>query len=554
MRSQFAVKRWWWVIVLLIVTVDIFHPVHASNVLDDIGAQYKSASSGWESKLADIAKGLFIKLATLELIWSALMWVIARDDPEQMFASFVKKILGLSFFWAILLNFSTWIPAVIDGFSQAGRSASGLSALTPSAVLDLGLEISTGILNKVSDVSFSASGILTAFTAAFAGILIVVSFTVIAAQLLVTLIESYIAISAGVLFLGFAGSRWTTTFSEKYISYAVGIGVKLFVTYLIIAAGQTVSQGWVQLIVDGMKAKDYLPIMGGALVYTFLAWQIPATASSMMSGSPSMTLGGAAATAAGAVASAAGAAGMVGASVAGAAGGVAGLGNMAAGSVKAALAGGANATANGATGPAGVALGAAKAIGGAMMDSAGETVKGLGQNSAGGRMAGRIDAKTAALNESNAGAGGNGVQPSAPTTGADGESGSGAVGGSAQGNVIDTNSSLSQALAERDAVQATRATPPAPAPAAGGQSTGNSTSGSSATATGGQGVSQADASGGAQQSGQSANSSASNNRQQPDAPKKTTMERLADSARAMGQTPNDSGGNAAIQIDMKHSH
>ena len=116
-------------------------------------------------------------------------------------------------------------------------------------------------------------------------------------SMLVTLIESYIVVNAGVLFLGFAGSRWTTTFAEKFLSYAVSVGVKLFVTYLIIGAGQHISDTWASTITTDMVVSDYLTILVGALVYMFLAWQIPSLASSMLTGAVSMTLGSAMATA-----------------------------------------------------------------------------------------------------------------------------------------------------------------------------------------------------------------------------------------------------------------
>src|SRR6202040_1705231 len=107
-------------------------------------------------------------------------------------------------------------------------------------------------------------------------------------QLMVTLIESYIVISAGLFFLGFSGSRWTLPFSEKYVAYAVSVGIKLFMLYLIVGLGQTLAAQWQKLFAPGIVAAPdiYIGVAGSALVFMLLGWQIPNLAPSLMSGSP----------------------------------------------------------------------------------------------------------------------------------------------------------------------------------------------------------------------------------------------------------------------------
>src|SRR4029077_18509488 len=64
-------------------------------------------------------------------------------------------------------------------------------------------------------------------------------------QLVVTLVESYLVVGAGFIFLGFGGSRWTAPYVERYISLAVSTGVKVMVLYLLLGAGLTLTNGWV---------------------------------------------------------------------------------------------------------------------------------------------------------------------------------------------------------------------------------------------------------------------------------------------------------------------
>jgi hypothetical protein len=58
-------------------------------------------------------------------------------------------------------------------------------------------------------------------------------------------------LEVGVLFLGFAGSRWTKFFTERYLSYIASIGVKLFVLYLIMGVGMSIAARWMPVLERG---------------------------------------------------------------------------------------------------------------------------------------------------------------------------------------------------------------------------------------------------------------------------------------------------------------
>jgi hypothetical protein len=165
------------------------------------------------------------------LTWSAIWWVLDREDGLAVVSSLLRHVVAIGFFYALLLNGGTWVPAVIQSFSQAGATAAGLTDLSPTGVFDQGLALANKILNATSDLGL-LDGFFASLIAGITAIVVVIAFAVIAAQLLVALVESFIVIGAGVLFLGFAGSRWTKFFTERYLSYIATIGVKLFVQCL----------------------------------------------------------------------------------------------------------------------------------------------------------------------------------------------------------------------------------------------------------------------------------------------------------------------------------
>lgn len=280
----------------LVLLAVLFVPeASASEVLNNISDSYQDATSGWYNTIFPFAQRLFFVLAVIELTWTGLLWALNRDDPGSVLSGLLRKLLALGLFYAILLNAHVWIPAILDSFMGIGAAASGVPVLDPSTVVDQGVEVATALLSNLSilGVISSPSGSLLAVMAA---LIVGIAFAVIAGQLLITLIESYIVIGGGILMLGFAGSRWTSAFAEKFLGYAIAVGVKLFVLYLIIGVGSSIAPSWMPLIESASQFNPapVIEVIISAMIFAFLAWSIPSTAGSLIAGSVSMTLGGAA--------------------------------------------------------------------------------------------------------------------------------------------------------------------------------------------------------------------------------------------------------------------
>lgn len=262
-----------------------------TSILTDLVNAFQGATAGWFAALFPIARNLFFTLAAIEIVWAASWWIIERDDPTQIFVQFLKRVIAIGFFLGVLTFADVWIPAIIDGFATAGRTAGGLPELNPSTVIDQGIAVASSLISSISVAGwFTSPG--GNFVAAIAALLTFLAFVVIAGQLALALIEMYVVIGGGVLLLGFAGSRWTIPFAERYLSYAVAIGIKLFVLYLIIGVGTTLAASWSPTLAGvGTSPSDLFAILGAALVYMIVAWQIPSFASALIAGSVNLTLG-----------------------------------------------------------------------------------------------------------------------------------------------------------------------------------------------------------------------------------------------------------------------
>jgi type IV secretion system protein TrbL len=262
----------------------------SSTILNDIVRDYESIAAAWFTALFPIAQGVFWVLVAIELVWSAIWWTIDREDGLTVVTALLRKVVAVGFFYALLLSGNTWIPAVVSGFRQAGSTASGLPDLNPTGVFDQGLALANAILNAVEGLGL-LEGLFPSLVAIFTALIVVVAFAIIAAQLLVALVESFIVIGAGILLIGFSGSRWTKFFTERYLSYVASVGVKLFVLYLIMGVGVSIAARWVPVIERGAFSPiPFFYVMGGSLVFLFLTWHIPSVAGSMMAGAVSLSL------------------------------------------------------------------------------------------------------------------------------------------------------------------------------------------------------------------------------------------------------------------------
>src|SRR5439155_24924701 len=104
-----------------------------STILNDIVRDYESITAAWFSSLFPIAQGVFWTLVLIELIWSAIWWVVDREDGLGVVAALLRKVLAVGFFYALLLNGGTWIRAVVKAFTQAGWAASRLADPGPTS-------------------------------------------------------------------------------------------------------------------------------------------------------------------------------------------------------------------------------------------------------------------------------------------------------------------------------------------------------------------------------------------------------------------------------------
>jgi type IV secretion system protein TrbL len=202
--------------------------------------------------------------------------------------------MWLGAFYALLLYGRYWIPAIIDSFELIGQRASGSGPLSPSDVFSRGLDLA-GALMATSSAAAFFTNLGTSLTMVVTGLITALAFIAITVQFVVAMVESYIIVAAGFVFVGFGGSRWTAPYVERYIALGVANGVKIMLLYLLVGTGMSLSVDWMteaqKIAGNASPAMSALEIMGASIIFMMLCWQIPKLFAAVLGGSPALAGG-----------------------------------------------------------------------------------------------------------------------------------------------------------------------------------------------------------------------------------------------------------------------
>lgn len=251
----------------------------SNNVLDSILNSYQSATSTWQGPIISLASNLFFLLAGIELIWTGIRLALNGADIQVWAGELIQRIMFIGLFLFLLLN-AGFANDIVTSFRQAANISAGVgAAITPSNVFDMGINLATMITQNVtiSDIAGSVGLIIT-------GLIMTIAFALMAAFLLLAIVEMYILINAGVILLGFGGSMFTKDIALRFLTYTVSVGAKLFVMQLVIGLGMSLLFTQVQGFTPNGVSGQALVMLGVAITFLALVWSLPDMVQSIING------------------------------------------------------------------------------------------------------------------------------------------------------------------------------------------------------------------------------------------------------------------------------
>jgi type IV secretion system protein TrbL len=252
---------------LLFFSVEAQAAIDSSDVLDNVLARYSAAASLWAATITARASWLFWTLALISMVWTFGMLALRKADIGEFYAEFARFTIFTGFFWWLLTNGPTFATDIMNSLRTIGGTASGTGpALSPSGIVDIGFTIFYQVLDRSSGWSpvDSAAGILiSAGNPHHPGL--------IGVNMLLLLVSGWILAYAGVFFLGFGGSRWTSdmaihyykTVDQYYANMSAGISLKELSVMLIVAVVLLALVNKVPALIGGLAMHGGTHALGG---------------------------------------------------------------------------------------------------------------------------------------------------------------------------------------------------------------------------------------------------------------------------------------------------
>ncbi|KUM24395.1 conjugal transfer protein TrbL [Mesorhizobium loti] len=208
------------------------------SVLTNLENQVVTATRGWQDTVMNAARSLFWILAAIEIGIAAVWLAINAASLDSWFAELVRRIMFIGLFAFILDQGPTLSKAIVDSLFNIG--ASGGSA-SPADIFNAGIRVASKMSEQAQFGLFEDNAL--AIAAVFAMVVVVVSFSLVAAIFVAVMVEMYVGLLAGMIMLGLGGSSYTKDFAVRYLVYAFSVGMKLMALVMIARIGSEVLIG-----------------------------------------------------------------------------------------------------------------------------------------------------------------------------------------------------------------------------------------------------------------------------------------------------------------------
>ena len=220
--------------VLLFVLV-LYFPLNSfasdTTVISQIVQQFNTKTSAWGQSLETYALGLFKICATLTVVLFGVRVALNRNNIGEILGQFVQTLLFCGFVGAVIVNYQEWTWDIINGLSDMASKV-GSTPFDAADPLKTGLKIVTKILDNMSVWSpMESLGYI------ICALVIIITFALMTAQLVLIKCEAMVAMNASVILLGLGGAVILKDYAINVMKYVLSVAFKLYVLQLVMSLG-----------------------------------------------------------------------------------------------------------------------------------------------------------------------------------------------------------------------------------------------------------------------------------------------------------------------------
>lgn len=213
----------------------------SDGTLDTIVQLFQASSFPLFARVYAPMRWVFVTLWVIHFTWDCGLALLANS--RDFWGRLLRHLVVFAFLWGLLSTTPLWLWRVLDGFGFLAEDLTGVQGLSPSGVLDTGVELFFTMFSAWEGIA-SFVNPMGLFLRGFTALVLLGAFVAIAAYLLRVLVESALALGALAFFLAFAGHKHTFGLAEGFLRYVLHLGVRIFVLYLLIGVGQGLAGTW----------------------------------------------------------------------------------------------------------------------------------------------------------------------------------------------------------------------------------------------------------------------------------------------------------------------
>ena len=199
---------------------------------DAVIQEYSQSALTWVSSIQAHAQDLFWILAAISAAWTFAVLALRQSDLADFVGAAVRYILTTMFFYWLLVRGKDFALAILASTLQLAGDANGMKGVDWGAFANIGVKIFIEVNRHIS-----LWQPVVAFAAGAIAILMLIVLGLITVNLILVNCETWIMLSAGLIFLGFGATEWTRDLSVSYFKHLLGVGIKQFVTLLLASIG-----------------------------------------------------------------------------------------------------------------------------------------------------------------------------------------------------------------------------------------------------------------------------------------------------------------------------
>lgn len=253
--------------------------------MNEVMQKYREAASSWAGIMQDAASRLYIALAAISLVWTMGQLPFHRSSFPEIFGELLRYVIFIGFFYWLLINASDISESILESLQQLGSNATGQPVATPSDIVDIGFKLYNDVCVKIAK-DFEIKMIGYYICAWLISVAIMLLMALVGINMLLQLCAAWVLAYAGIFFLGFGATRWTSDIAINYFKTVIGLGASLMTMTLLVGIGTSITENSIAMMEPGQQSLTELGVVFiSALTLFLLVDKLPAMVAGIINGS-----------------------------------------------------------------------------------------------------------------------------------------------------------------------------------------------------------------------------------------------------------------------------